>query len=190
MKWKGSWSVCENRPEVTRQTYKEHAEGETDVFGLLEGAPLDDAAGPPRREAGLHEAICDDEGADLDEANGANGPAETDRGQQLAGHGGEDEAARDGAGGRDANGEGALLFKVGRDDGDGRAEEAAVAQAHADALAEDKVPVLRADRRGEDAQGDQDGAQEQNRPKEAGVGDSAGEGSGEKGQENLYRADP
>jgi hypothetical protein len=138
----------------------------------------------------LNTKVRQHHGAQRNKPNSPHGPPEPDLRQQLAHHTWEHQAARGGAAGGAADGEGAAPSEVCREDGDGGAEQAAVAEAHADALREEEMPVARAQGRGKDADDLEDGAGNEQGAEVARVGEAAGEGADEEEEEDLDGADP
>lgn len=90
----------------------------------------------------------------------------------------------------ETDGDGAVLGEIGRHQGDGGTEHQAAAQALAEALGQEQLPVARAQRGHEDAEQLQHGAGGQHGLEVAGVGGAAGEGADEEQQEDLDAADP
>lgn len=81
-------------------------------------------------------------------------------------------------------------MEVGGQHGEGRAEEAAVGDADADALREEELRVGGALGGGEDADGEEDAADEEDGAEVARVGEAAGKGADEEEQEDVERPDP
>lgn len=171
-------------------TYHEGPRRVKGVLELLERGKVNQSTGLARRDPGLEEHERDDEAPDLNETDGPYGPREADPGQELPDHAGEHEAAGRAAARRDAHDEGPLLLPVRRDDGHGRAEEEPVAEAEADALREEQLPVLRAHGRREDAERHEGDADGHHWLEEAGVREAAGEGADEEEEEDLDGSDP
>ncbi len=80
-----------------------------------------------------------------DEADDADGPGESDAGEELLDDGWEDDAAGGAAGGCDADGQGSFRGEVGGEEGESWAEDEAVSEAGADSLGEEQLPVFGAD---------------------------------------------
>lgn len=171
-------------------TYKESGGGVKGVLQLFERLPLDHRPGLARPDAGAHAEVRDGDDGNLHETDRTHRPGKADFRQQLADHAGEDEAARGGAAGGDADGEGAVAVEVGGEHGEGRAEEAAVGDADADALREQELHVRGALRGGEDAEREEHGAGEEDGAEVAGVGEAAGDGADEEEQKDVEGADP
>ncbi len=170
--------------------YKKGSRGVECILELLEGLPLHHGARLARPDPGPDASVGDGNDGDLHEADGADGPGEADARQQLADHGGEDEAAGGGAAGGDADGEGAVAVEVGGQHGEGRAEEAAVGDADADALREEELRVGGALGGGEDADGEEDAAKEEDGAEVARIGEAARKGADEEEQEDVEGPDP
>ena len=142
--------------EVEAPEAEEHAEGEEQIGGLGEGGPFDQRAGFARGQARAGEGEGDGLDGEHDEAQDADGPREADPGQQLLDDGGEDDAAGRCARGGDADGHGAFGGEVGGEQSEAGAEEEAVADAGADSLGEEELPVFCAQGGHEDAQQEED----------------------------------
>lgn len=172
---------------------KEEEEGTNGVEGILEAtesSPLNQGAGLAGGHAGLEEEIAKDEGDELDEADGAEGPREAGAGDEEAGDEGEYDAASSAAAGADADGEGSLGGEVGGQGGDGGAKDEAVGEAHADALGEEELGVGGGEGGGEDAENLEGGTGHEDGAEVAGVGDAAGQGADGEEEEDLDGADP
>lgn len=77
-----------------------------------------------------------------EESTDAHRPGKPDFGNQLGDHDREDDATETGAGGCDAEGEGAAGGEPGTDGVDGGVEDGACADGAADSLCEDELVVL------------------------------------------------
>lgn len=176
--------------DVDSQEEAEAARGVECILRGAEGGPLDQRAGLAGWESGAKEYIAEDEGDELDEAYCAEGPCEADLREHVTGDEGEDDAPRGAAAGADSEGERALGGEVGREGGDGRTEDEAVGEAHADALGEEELGVGGREGGCEDAEELEEGARQEDEAEVAGVGEAAGEGADEEEEEDLGGTDP
>lgn len=134
------------------QTHSEAPSRIKRILKLPKRSPLDQRASLARRDPPPQANIRKHQPQGLDEPDRPDGPGEPRRGQQLPRHGREDQPSRRAPARRHADGEAPLLAKVRRHRRHRGAEEAPVADAHADALGQEELPVLGAHGRGEDAQ--------------------------------------
>ena len=136
---------------------------------------------PARRvgQARGHRQVGDDQQAQDQEAGDAHGPAVADLRQQPLHQDGEDDAAERGAAGHDAERERAPPQEPRRRRRHGRVEDAAGAQRRADALGQQDLVVLRAQRGHHDAEDVQEGAHQQDVARAVAVVEGADDGTAE-----------
>ena len=83
-----------------------------------------------------------------------------------------------------------MLEEVRRADGQAGDKDERVAESNADALREEDLPIFRAQRRHQEADGLDDGAGDEDKAEEAGVRCAARQGGHEKGYKDLHAPDP
>ena len=111
-------------------------------MGFFEGGEFDDRAYFTGRYAGAGQGEGDELEGEHYETDYADGPAETNTGEGGLNDAGKKHAACRGSGGGDTNGDSAVPGEVGGDEGEGGAEEETGADAGADALGEEQLPVF------------------------------------------------
>lgn len=126
----------------------------------------------------------------LNETNGPDGPREADLRQQLSDHTREDKSTCRTTTGRDTKHERSPLQKVCGQDGHQGTEHAAGRKAHAEALGEKELPVLGAERGGEDAADLKDGPDDEDNSEEASIDEATGESANKEEKEDGDGADP
>ncbi|KAK1456969.1 hypothetical protein CCUS01_09849, partial [Colletotrichum cuscutae] len=173
-----------------KPTYQGCPHGIERILQLPERRPLRQAPRLARRHPRPQTRQGGKQRSGLDEPERPHRPAEPGTRQHLPNDNGKHHAARSAPAGRDPDGEGAPLGKVRRDEGDRGTEEAPVAQADADPLREQELPVPRAGRGRQGARDDEDGAGCRDGAEVARVREAAGEGAYEEEEEDLDGADP
>ncbi|TPX17931.1 uncharacterized protein E0L32_011994 [Thyridium curvatum] len=168
----------------------EHGEAVEDVGPLAEGRGVDEGAHAPRGEARAHDEHAEAAGRQRQEAQHAQRPAEADAPQQVLEDERVDDPAQAAAADGDARDEGAPAQEPLRQDGEPGHDDAAGAEADAEPLRQQDVPVLRADARHHGAEGDAEGAHGQERRAPPGVEERARDGAAAEQQEGLDGADP
>ena len=137
---------------------------------------------------------CEDEAYDLedqyDEADGPDGPGKANGGKKSLDHGRVDEATSSGTRGGGSHCQGSALAKVCRQESHKGAKDEADAKTLTEALGEEELPVLRAERGHKHANELQDAADYVDVPKVASVRGTAGEGTDEEEEPDLHGADP
>lgn len=124
----------------------DHGAGNEEHVGrLLEGGQVEHLAPRWRQHAHAHTQVRDEQRGEGDEADDAGGPGEADGADQAVQHDGVDDAADAAAGGGDAGGGGQACGEVGAEDGNAGNEEAAGADADAEGLGQEDLPVLSAE---------------------------------------------
>lgn len=103
---------------------------------------------------------------------------------------GVDDAAEGRPGGRDADGHADARAEVGAEDGDGGDEEGAGADADAERLRKEDLPVGSAQGEHHLPEDEHEGAEEEEFAEVAGVVDGAGQGAHFEEEESLDAADP
>ncbi len=180
----------EGRGRGGRIAYEKASTCVKGILELLERRQLQERPCPAGRQAWSQDEEDGRQRRYLDEANRADRPAEPDHGQQLARDAGEHQAAGARAARHDADGERAPFPKVGRHDRQAGAEQASVAEAHAHALREEDLPVLRGDRGGEETERLEDDADQHHLAEVTPVREPAGQDADEEEQEDLDGANP
>ena len=137
---------------------EEHAQGEESVGEIPESTPFDQGARFTGWETGFREGEADEMKGKHDETLGADSPSEACCWEHLLGDCRVDEASCGGSGSGDGEGKTALFGEVGGQEGDGGAEDEAIANTDADPLGKEKVPVLGGEGRHEYAEKLEDGA--------------------------------
>lgn len=171
-------------------TYEECPRRIKDILQFLERPPFNQRPSPSRLNPRLRQKVRHQHPTQHNKRHGANRPREANPRQKLPRHGRKNQPPGDTPTRRDTKHQRALLLKVCRYDGQHGAEDAAVAEPHAQALREKEVPVLGAEGRGEGARDEEDGAREEDGAEVARVGEAAGEGADEEEEECAERAEP
>lgn len=160
------------------------------VGGDFEGLEVEKGAGLAGEDAHAHYRARDDHGGEDDEAQHAGGPCEADLRQQLVEDDGVDDAAEGGAGGRDADGHADARAEVRAQNGDGGDEQRARADADAERLREEDLPVRRAQGEHHLPEHEHEGAEQQELAEVARVVDGACQRADFEEEEGLNAADP
>ena len=144
----------------------------------------------PRRQARLHQRHGDRRDAKHKEPQSAHRPRKPNFRQQRLDHRRKDHPPSRIASSSDRKGQCAVLSKVRGDTSQSGGEEEPIANASADALRQEQVPIPRRERSHEDAYELQHGTRDEHSAKVARVGGAAGDGSDGEQEEDLDGADP
>ena len=177
--------------DVVGQHDTGEGEGEQHEGRLGEGLPLDEAAGAG---ASAGPATQDGDGdageEEVDEADDADGPAESDLGLKTPEQNGEDDAADAGSDGGDADGNGPFGREVRGDDDQGGDVGDAAAHADAEALCQEDLVELGGQTGHHHAEDDHQVAADDQRPEVSRVDEGAGHDADHDDHGGLDAADP
>jgi hypothetical protein len=176
--------------EKETKTYEKGTCGVKGVLQLPEGGQVDEGAGCSGLDPWFGEDVGDDHADKLYQPDDPDGPGEPNVGQKLPHNRRKHQPARDTPARGNPHGNAPPPGKVGRQHSQRRAKQAPAAQAHAQPLGEEELPVLRGPGHGEDAADEQGGAEGEDGAEEAGVDEAAGEGADEEEEEDAGGAEP
>lgn len=166
------------------------SEGEQEPPAVGEGRRVENGADPRRLDALAQQQHWRNESGKADEADHADAPRKSNFVYQLEQNNRVDDAAQRAARRRDASGQADLGAEVGLQDGDRGREHKASAQADAESLSQDDLPVLRSQTQHHVAEHDQEGADADFEAQVAPVVEGPADEPGRQHEESLDGANP